>query len=410
MSRIEILFGSLLEPNMLCFRLIEQASSAMIAPAAPSSTTWIWQKAQWPTFHWQSEIVSPVLRKTTLRQGELLGLNTSGDPAHPAQALDTLLTNIVNSSAIEGERLNVQSLRSSLARRMGLSEASAYPVSKRSEGLAELMLEAVSSLETPLTLDTLLRWHALLFPEPGLLQPVATGQLRRDDDGPMQVVSGRIDRPRVHFEAPPAPRLKTELTRFVEWFNASLDDNALDPLIRAGLCHLYLITLHPFEDGNGRLTRALTDRALAQAEAQSIRLYAMSEAIMARRSDYYTVLESTQRDGLDITRWLVWFLETLETAMSEAIAKIERTLQRQRFWQRHARTSLSDAQIKALERLLEGGEHGFEDGISASQYQKVAKVSKATATRHLQDLVAKGCLVPMLGGGRSTRYRIISEP
>jgi len=373
------------------------------------SNRWIWQKAQWPTFHWQSAIVAAVLRKTTLRQGELLGLNHPADPAHPAQALDTLLTNIVNSSAIEGERLNVQSLRSSLARRLGLSDESTYPVSQRSEGLAELMLEAVTALQTPLTLDTLLRWHALLFSEPGLLQPIAAGQLRQDGDEPMQVVSGRIDQPRVHFEAPPASSLGTELTRFVEWFNASLDDSALDPLIRAGLCHLYLITLHPFEDGNGRLTRALTDRALAQAEAQSIRLYAMSEAIMVRRSDYYAVLESTQRDGLDITRWLVWFLETLETAMSEAIAKIERTLKRQRFWQRHTQTPLSDAQIKVLERLLEGGERGFEDGISASQYQKVAKVSKATATRHLQDLVAKGCLAPLPGGGRSTRYRVYGE-
>ncbi|WP_110643203.1 Fic family protein [Salinicola sp. CPA57] len=378
----------------------------MIAPSAPSSPTWIWQQPQWPTFHWQSEIVAPVLRRTTLRQGELLGLNHPADPAHPAQDLDTLLTNIVNSSAIEGERLNVQSLRSSLARRLGVSDGSTYPVSQRSEGLAELMIEAVTALQKPMTLDTLLRWHALLFPEPGLLQPIAAGQLRQDDDGPMQVVSGRIDQPRVHVEAPPASSLGTELTHFVEWFNTSLGDDALDPLIRAGLCHLHLITLHPFEDGNGRLTRALTDRALAQAEAQSIRLYAMSEAIMARRSDYYTVLESTQRDGLDITEWLVWFLETLETAMREAIAKIERTLQRQRFWQRHAKTALSDAQIKVLERLLEGGECGFENGISASQYQKVAKVSKATATRHLQDLVEKGCLEPMPGGGRSTRYRI----
>lgn len=387
---------------MLRFRLKALMSSAMTVP----SDRWIWQKAQWPTFHWRSEIVAPVLRKTTLRQGELLGLNHPTDPAHPAQALDTLLTNIVNSSAIEGERLNVQSLRSSLARRLGVNDESSYPVSQRSEGLAELMFEAVTALQTPLSFDTLLRWHALLFPEPGLLQPIAAGQLRQDDDGPMQVVSGRIDQPRVHFEAPPASSLGTELTRFVEWFNASLDDGALDPLIRAGLCHLYLITLHPFEDGNGRLTRALTDRALAQAESQSIRLYAMSEAIMARRGDYYAILESTQRDGLDVTRWLVWFLETLEAAMSEAIARIERTFARQRFWQRHTQTPLSDSQIKVLERLLEGGERGFEGGISASQYQKVAKVSKATATRHLQDLVTKGCLEPLPGGGRSTRYRI----
>ncbi|WFF41143.1 Fic family protein [Salinicola endophyticus] len=378
----------------------------MTVSSVPSSTSWIWQQPQWPGFHWQAEAVAPALRRATLRQGELLGLSHRGDDTQPAQALETLLTNIVHSSAIEGERLNVQSLRSSLARRLGLSDASAYPVSRRSEGLAELMLEAVTALEIPLTLDTLLRWHALLFPEPGLLQSVAVGQLRRDDDGPMQVVSGRIDRPRVHFEAPPANRLEAELARFVEWFNASLDDNALDPLIRAGLCHLYLITLHPFEDGNGRLTRALTDRVLAQAEAQSIRLYAMSEAIMTRRSDYYAMLESTQHGGLDITAWLVWFLETLEAAMREAITKVERTFERQRFWQRHAMTALSDAQTRVLERLLEGGDRGFETGISASQYQKVAKVSKATATRHLQDLVEKGCLEPMSGGGRSTRYRI----
>jgi len=217
----------------------------------------------------------------------------------------------------------------------------------------------------------------------------------------MQVVSG-IDRPRVHFEAPSRAVLERELAAFVDWFNQSKHDVALDPLLRAAICYLWLITLHPFDDGNGRITRALTDRALAQADSQSIRLYSMSAAILDQRTSYYQVLEQTQRGGMDVTPWVVWFLEILESTLQTALDKIDRTLAKTRFWRQLHDAGLLAEQVKVINRLLEGGEQNFEHGISASQYKSVAKVSKATATRHLADLLDKGWAknCPVGGGVR----------
>lgn len=222
----------------------------------------------------------------------------------------------------------------------------------------------------------------------------------------MQVVSGRLDRPKVHFEAPPRERLEHEVDQFFAWFESSRHDPELDPLVRAGLAHFWFVTLHPFEDGNGRIARAIADRALAQADQQSIRLYAMSAAILERRADYYRRLEASQRCTPDLTAWLVWFLETLDATLLDVLAQVERTLAKARFWQHFRAAGLLPEQVRVLNRLLDGGERGFEHGISASQYQKVAKVSKATATRHLTGLVEKGCLVKLPGGGRSTRYQV----
>jgi Fic family protein len=222
----------------------------------------------------------------------------------------------------------------------------------------------------------------------------------------MQVVSGRLDRPKVHFEAPPREGLEHEVDQFLAWFEVSRHDPALDPLVRAGLAHFWFVTLHPYEDGNGRIARAIADRALAQADQQSIRLYAMSGAILERRADYYRCLEASQRGTPDLTDWLVWFLETLDASLLDVLAQVERTLVKARFWQWFRPTGLLPEQVKVLNRLLDGGEGGFEHGISASQYQKVAKVSKATATRHLVGLVERGCLVKLPGGGRSTRYQV----
>lgn len=228
----------------------------------------------------------------------------------------------------------------------------------------------------------------------------------------MQVVSGRIDRPVVHFEAPGREGLEQKLDDFFYWFNSSRADPTLDPLIRAGIAHFWFVTLHPFDDGNGRLTRAITDLAMAQGEHQAIRFYAMSASILARRQDYYRILEATQRGGLNITEWLVWFLQTLLHTLEQAMQRIERVLAKARFWQAHRDDGLSAEQIKVLNRLMNGDllaekpDSGFADGISAGQYQAVAKVSKATATRHLADLLAKGCLLKLPGGGRSTRYQI----
>jgi len=225
----------------------------------------------------------------------------------------------------------------------------------------------------------------------------------------MQVVSGRLDYPKVHFEAPPREGLEDRLNACIEWFNQSLNDSLLDPLLRAGITHLWFVTLHPFDDGNGRLTRILTDLALAQMDEQSIRLYAMSTAILNKRKSYYEVLEQTQKSDSDITNWLIWFLDTLNDSLEGTLTQISRTLLKSQFWHKYSNLTLSEEQRKVLNRLLDGGENGFEHGISASQYQKVAKVSKATATRHLSDLLEKECIVKLEGGGRNTRYQINTQ-
>lgn len=368
--------------------------------------TWIWQQPDWPHFHWQEHQIQPLLRQVRLKQGILLGKTGAINEEYTLEtALDTLLQNIISSSAIEGEQLNVQSVRSSLAKRMGLNLKQPYPTTERSEGLVHIMLDAISNLNTPLSLERLFQWHQWLFPNiEKSIYTIQVGQLRGEE--PMQVVSGRIDKPTIHFEAPPRSQLEQELTHFIQWFNQSKEDSTLDPLLRAAICHFWFVTLHPFDDGNGRITRTLTDLALAQDDNQSIRLYAMSASILAKRKEYYSVLEENQRNTMDITLWLVWFLNTLEDSLKTAINKIDLTLERTRFWQHYQQVELSTEQIKVLNRLLEGGENSFEHGISASQYQKVAKVSKATATRHLTDLLAKGCIVKLPGGGRNTRYQV----
>lgn len=369
---------------------------------------WIWQQPDWPHFTWQTEALALLLRACTQAQGRLLGmLGAIGSDTEAQSSLDTLLQNILTSSAIEGERLNVDSVRSSLARRLGINQDG--PVSARSEGLAELMLDATQAHQLPLDLQRLYRWHGWLFPTDDELPApqLRIGSLR--GDAPMQVVSGRLDRPTVHFQAPPRHGLEEQLVAFLAWFENSRSDAALDPLLRAGIAHFWFVTLHPFDDGNGRLTRALTDMALAQGEQQAIRFYAMSASILDDRAGYYRILETSQKGGLDITAWLQWFLGTLLKSLEQALARIDRVLAKARFWQTHRTQALSAEQIKVLNRLLDGGERGFEDGISAAQYQAVAKVSKATATRHLGDLVEKGCLARLPGGGRSTRYQICSE-
>jgi Fic family protein len=235
-------------------------------------------------------------------------------------------------------------------------------------------------------------------------QRIHAGALRGNE--PMQVVSGRLDRPTVHFEAPPRHGLEQQLKAFLDWFEISRAQTQLDPLLRAGIAHFWFVTLHPFDDGNGRLTRAITDLALAQAEDQAIRFYAMSASILDDRSGYYRTLESSQKATLDITDWLEWFLQTLLRSLQQAMTRIESVLGKARFWQKYRGLTLSAEQAKVLNRLLDGGENGFEAGISAAQYQAVAKVSKATATRHLAELLDKGYLIRLPGGGRSTRYQI----
>lgn len=367
----------------------------------------IWQQPTWPSFTWDAMALAGLLRDCHQLQGQLLGMAgaATGD-LQAEDALDTLLANIVDSSAIEGEQLDVRSVRSSLARRLGLTVEPAQRTTAHAEALAELMLDATGHADAPLDLPRLLQWHRWLFAASDNVLPtrIQVGMLRGSES--MQVVSGRIDQPTVHFEAPPREGLEAQLDDFIAWFNASREDGTLDPLLRAGVAHFWFVTLHPFDDGNGRLTRALTDLALAEAQPQVTRFHAMSPSILADRAGYYRVLEASQKDGLDITTWLQWFLRTLHDSLTRALHRIDRVLAKARFWQAHRQQALSAEQAKVLNRLLDGGERGFEQGLTARHYQAIAKVSKATATRHLADLLEKGCIRRLPGGGRSTRYEI----
>lgn len=339
---------------------------------------WIWQRADWTAFRWQGDRVSSLLRGCQLAQGRLLGAVSSlGSQAGLQTELDALVQNIITSSAIEGEELNASSVRSSLAKRLGVAEDVEGRRTPRSEGLAELMVDATQHVARPLDLARLFHWHRLLFPVQETLLPV---RIRAD--------------------------LSAEVDAFLVWFASSADATTLDPLLRAGIAHFWFVTLHPFDDGNGRLTRAITDLALAQAEHQAIRFYTMSASILADRSGYYRVLEQSQKGDLDITVWLTWFLQTLLDSLEQALLRIDRALGKARFWRQHAEQVLSVEQRKVINRLLDGGERGFTGGINASQYQAVTRVSKATATRHLTDLTEKGLLRRLPGGGRSTRYEI----
>ena len=365
---------------------------------------WIWKQPNWTTFTWEEESILPLTRHIHQKIGILLGQSQqTSEKEH--LTLDNLIANLVSSSAIENEMLNVYSLRSSLAKRLGVSLQQPYPSSERSDGLANIMFDALNNIEQDLTIERLFQWHQWLFNDiDWTMQRIRVGQLRGQE--PMQVVSGRIDYPTVHFEAPPRAGLEQRLDQFMQWFNGSRTNPLLDPLIRAGITHLWFVTLHPFDDGNGRITRTLTDLALAQMDQQSIRLYAMSPVILSKRKRYYEVLEATQKGDSNITAWLLWFLNALNESLEQTLTRIQRTLLKSRFWSTFLEMDLHEQQRKVLNRLLDGGENGFEHGISASQYQKVAKVSRATATRHLTDLLQKGCMVKLDGGGRSTRYQI----
>lgn len=365
---------------------------------------WIWKQPNWTSFTWKDENILPLSRHIHQKIGILLG-KSQHNPEKEHLTLDNLIANLVSSSAIENETLNVYSLRSSLAKRLGVSLEQPYPSSERSDGLANIMLDALNNFEQDLSVERLFQWHQWLFNEADwTMQRIRIGQLRGHE--PMQVVSGRMDYPTVHFEAPPRDGLEQRLDEFIQCFNTSRNNTLLDPLIRAGITHLWFVTLHPFDDGNGRITRTLTDLALAQMDQQSIRLYAMSPVILNKRKSYYEILEATQKSDSDITDWLLWFLQALNESLEQTLKRIERTLRKSTFWQVFSEVDLHEGQRKVLNRLLDGGENGFEHGISASQYQKVAKVSRATATRHLTDLLEKGCIIKLEGGGRNTRYQI----
>lgn len=369
-----------------------------------TSHTWIWQQADWPCFYWDVAALAPVLARARLAQGKVLGAARLLDANLTLEAVAAILVEDgLTTSAIEGEELLVDTVRSSVARRLGLPTAGLLLPPRPVDGLIEVLLDATRNYANPLTLTRLCGWQAALFPTGySGLAPIRTGQLR--GDAAMRVVSGGIGRERIHFIAPPRSGLESGVEQFLRWFHSPPVE--LDGLIRAGLAHLWFVTLHPFEDGNGRLARAITDLAIAQDERQPMRCFSLSAQILREREHYYTVLEHTQRGDLDVTPWLAWFLVQVEAAAGSAEQTIAFTLAKARFWLRHRATDLNERQRKVLNRLLDAGPSGFASGLNTRKYGNLTRTSRATAYRELADLVDKGCLTPIGPGGRSTAYQI----
>jgi len=371
--------------------------------AAKHLRHWIWQRPGWPDFHWDSARLAQPLAAARRAQGELTGMARLLDPDSDLHTqLEVLTSEGVATSAIEGERFDPNAVRSSLARRLGLPNAG-LPAPQRSvEGLVDVLLDATQKLEKPLTEKVLSGWQAALFPtgRSGVTK-IRVGALR--GTAPMRIVSGPIGRQTVHYEAPPRRGLEREMNRFLDWFNQPPVD--MDGLLRAGVAHAWFELIHPFEDGNGRVGRALLDRALAQDEHRSSRLYSLSGRFMAVRGEYYAALQALSRGDLDVTAWLRWFLEQILAACGESAGTIERVLQKTRFWMRHTDSGLNARQCKALNALLDAGPGGFVGGMTNKKYAHLNHVSPATAQRDLADLTARGVLRSQ-GAGRGARYEL----
>ena len=360
----------------------------------------IHQHPDWPKFGFDSETLLPALGRVRHLQGKLAGkMAALGFVLQQDAFLETLTADVLKTSEIEGEFLQPEQVRSSLARHLGMDIAGLVPSDRHVDGVVEMMLDATRNFQAPLTAERLFDWHAGLFPTGRSgIQKIHVGQWRRDANGPMQVVSGPIGRERIHFQAPAAERLEAEMQAFVQWVNGH---EGLDPMLKAGIAHLWFITIHPFDDGNGRIARAITDLQLAKAEAQPQRFYSISAQIRLERSDYYEILEKTQRQrSLDITGWLQWFLACSEAALHATETTLQRILGKARFWEKHATTILNERQVLLLNKLL----GAFEGKLTSSKWAKIAKCSPDTALRDIQDLLQKGILEKDTASGRSTNY------
>ena len=362
---------------------------------------YIWQATNWPKLGYNLTKLAVPLAEVSRAQGMLMGrLADVGMALRDQASLAALTKDVVNTCEIEGEQLNVESVRSSIARRLGVDIGALAPVDRHVEGVVEMVLDATGRCDAALTPERLFGWHAALFPSgfSGLTR-IRVGAWRDDATGPMQVISGQGLRQRVHFEAPPAAQLPAEVNSFINWVNASPSEPAL---IKAGLGHLWFVTLHPFDDGNGRIARAVGDLLLARADGSSQRFYSLSYQIQRERKDYYDVLESTQKGTLDVTEWLMWFLGALHRAVDSAQHELDAVLVKTKFWQSWSGTPLNERQIKLLNRLLDG----FDGKLNSSKWASIAKCSPDTALRDINELIALGTLRKMQGGGRSTAYEI----
>ncbi len=364
---------------------------------------YIHQLSEWPGFKWQQEEVGALLAHVRHRQGRLLGrVETYGFKLQEEASLNTLTLDVTKSSEIEGEVLEPEQVRSSIARRLGIDIGGLVPADRHVEGIVEMMLDATQQYQEVLCAERLFEWHSALFPAvAGGAHKIVVGAWRDNKkDDPMQVVSGASGQERVHFEAPDADRLDVEMNQFINWFN---EESLSDPVIKAAIAHLWFVTIHPFDDGNGRIARALADMKLARADGTSSRFYSMSAQIRKDRNEYYDILESTQKGSLDITEWLTWFLKCLDRAISETDDTLGVILRKAKFWDKHSQTSLNDRQRLMLNKLFDG----FEGKLNTSKWAKIAKTSQDTALRDVQDLVDKNILIKESNGGRSTAYVLV---
>lgn len=366
--------------------------------------SYIWETDNWPDFKWDTNKLLPLLTRVSHEQGRLLGkmeglgFEELKDEAH----LNAMTDDVVESSEIEGEQLPQDQVRSSIARQLGMKHVKELvPSSRDVDGIVALMTDATTNYDRPLTRRRLFKWHESLFPtaDKSGLAKIAIGQYR---DGPMQIVSGAIGKEKIHYEAPPADKLTEYMADFLDWFE---DPGEMNPLLAAGLAHFWFVTIHPFDDGNGRIARAIADMALARAERSSRRYYSMSKQIRAARNDYYDILEQCQKGACDITAWQEWFLNCLHRAIENADDTVDTVLQKARFWQRFVGEPLNERQTKVLNKLLDG----FEGKLTTSKWAKLTKSSQDTALRDIKDLIRRGALKQEEGGGRSTSYALVQS-
>ena len=359
---------------------------------------------EWPGFTWDSKGLAPLLSEVRLRQGLLVGkMRGYGLASRWTATLKVLTEETIKSSAIEGVVLDPENVRSSLARRLGLEVGGLTAHKDRTvDGVVEMMLDATQQFSKPLTKERLFEWHAHLFPGVRTTRDkFRVGAWRDDSQGPMQVVSGPVGRHKIHYEAPAADRVEDETGKFLAWFDGNEQE---DPLLKAGIAHLWFVTIHPFEDGNGRIGRAIAEMCLARSDGSAQRFYSMSSQILEERKVYYEVLEKTQAGSLDITEWLTWFLECLGRAIEQSNQITSSALEKELFWKRlkQRKVSLNDRQTKVLNKLFSG----FEGKLTRDKWMKMTKASSRTALRDIEELIALGAIEQEEAGGRSTSYRL----
>ena len=363
--------------------------------------TYIHELTDWPKFHWDNGRLAAPLAAARHLQGRLLGqMEALGFGVREEAVLYTLTEDVLKSSEIEGEKLDADQVRSSVARRLGIDLGGLPAADRHVEGVVEMMLDATQHYDQPLTTERLFGWHASLFPTGRSgMHRITVGTWRDDRTTPMHVVSGPVGRERVHFEAPAAGRLEEEMRRFIEWFNG---DTTTEPVLKAALAHLWFVTVHPFDDGNGRIARAIADMSLARSEGSSRRFYSMSGQIREERGDYYRILEQTQRATMDVTAWMEWFLGCLTRAIANAQSALSGVIDKARYWEKLRDVPLNERQRLVINRLLEG----FEGKLTTSKWAALTKSSSDTALRDIQQLVERGVLVRNEAGGRSTSYSL----